>query len=146
MFAIGLNVCLELEVDDPCLHASFPRYVTREPTALPSVLSVRGYHSLWRPVPGNFEYTGVASLRSGPKHHMSTTFPWLIRFALACFQSLLLTGSQLISLPSGTKTFHFPELVFRVELLRCRIRRSWDQRLRASSPSLSQLVTSFFTD
>ena len=42
------------------------------------------------------------------KHHMRTPSRVLIRFALFGFQSLLLTKSQLISFPAGTKMFQFP--------------------------------------
>ena len=42
------------------------------------------------------------------KHHMRTPSRVLIRFALIGFQSLLLTKSQLISFPAGTKMFQFP--------------------------------------
>ena len=34
-----------------------------------------------------------------------------IQFALCCFHSLLLTVSQLVSFPAGTKTFPFPALL-----------------------------------
>ena len=40
---------------------------------------------------------------------MPVTFLQQIRFALYRFHSLLLTASQLISFPSGTKTLQFPE-------------------------------------
>ena len=33
-----------------------------------------------------------------------------IQFALCCVQSPLLTASQLVSFPAGTKTFQFPAL------------------------------------
>ena len=45
---------------------------------------------------------------SKSKNHISKTFLLQIQFALFCFRSLLLTESQLISFPAGTKTFQFP--------------------------------------
>ena len=42
--------------------------------------------------------------------HISSTLLQRIQFAFCCFQSPLLTASLLISFPSGTKTFQFPEL------------------------------------
>ena len=48
------------------------------------------------------------SIGMSPKHHISDTFQCQIRFALLGFQSPLLTQSQLISSPAGTKTFQFP--------------------------------------
>lgn len=42
------------------------------------------------------------------QHHISYMFPRRIQFALRCVQSPLLTASQLVSFPPGTKTFQFP--------------------------------------
>lgn len=41
-------------------------------------------------------------------HHISILFLIRIQFALRCVQSPLLTASQLVSFPTGTKTFQFP--------------------------------------
>ena len=46
---------------------------------------------------------------TGP-HHISTILLWRIQFALYCFRSLLLTASQLVSFPPGTKMLQFPGL------------------------------------
>ena len=51
-----------------------------------------------------------------PKHHISNTLLRQIQFALYGFQSPLLTISQLISFPAGTKTFQFPAFPFLTEL------------------------------
>ena len=48
------------------------------------------------------------SLYLGPKHHISLTLQQRIRFALCCFRSTLLTASQLVSFPAGTKMLQFP--------------------------------------
>ena len=47
--------------------------------------------------------------KGSPQHHISNGFHHQIQFALCRFQSLLLAASQLVSFPSGTKTFQFPE-------------------------------------
>ena len=44
---------------------------------------------------------------TGP-HHISCMLPCRIQFALYCFRSLLLTASQLVSFPPGTKMLQFP--------------------------------------
>ena len=49
------------------------------------------------------------------KHHISITLLQRIQFALFWFRSLLLTESQLVSFPAGTKTFQFPALLLRQE-------------------------------
>ncbi len=41
-------------------------------------------------------------------HHISHMLPYGIRFALCCFRSLLVTASQLVSFPPGTKMLQFP--------------------------------------
>ena len=50
-------------------------------------------------------------------HHIFPFFQKEIRFVLFRFRSLLMTESQLISLPPGTKMFQFPGLTFLSELL-----------------------------
>ncbi len=72
-------------------------------------------------------------------HHMSTMLPWQIRFALYCFRSLLLTASQLVSFPPGTKMLQFPGL----PILSDQIQESLARRLHASHQGLSQLATPF---
>ena len=48
-------------------------------------------------------------LKTGPATpHLHTISRW-IQFAVCCVRSLLLASSLLISCPSGTETFHFPE-------------------------------------
>src|SRR3989338_2234055 len=78
----------------------------------------------------------VRNLTHGPKHHISSAFQQRIQFALCCFHSLLLTASQLISFPAGTKTFQFPAFPFITELMRSLIRVSPVQRPRASRRSI----------
>lgn len=50
----------------------------------------------------------VVKVKRWSAHHISDNFHCQIQFALCCFRSLLLTASQLISFPPGTKTFQFP--------------------------------------
>ncbi len=75
---------------------------------------------------------------------MPRTFQRTIRFVVYGFQSLLLTASQLISFPAGTKTFQFPAFPDLAVLKGSPIRKSLGQPLRAGRQSLSQLATSFF--
>ncbi len=50
------------------------------------------------------------------KHHMWTQLPVPIQFTLYRFQSLLLTVSQLISFPLGTKTLQFPKFAIMFQI------------------------------
>jgi hypothetical protein len=43
-----------------------------------------------------------------PQHHISNILLCRIQFGLCRFRSLLLTASQLIFFPAGTKTLQFP--------------------------------------
>ena len=83
-----------------------------------------------------------------PKHHISTMLPQQIQFGLFPFRSPLLGKSQLISFPPGTKMLQFPgfDLHYHCNgVNRIPIRRSRDHRVRAPTPSLSQLATSFIS-
>ena len=50
-----------------------------------------------------------APAKDGCDAHIRSTLLWRVRFVLSGFRSLLLTGSQLVSLPSATKMFQFAE-------------------------------------
>ena len=100
--AIGLYLCLALEVDAPYLHASYPRGTTRV-QPLPFCIPLRVCHPLRNRVPADFEST-VSGRRCT---HISCIFRCTIQFALCRVQSPLLAASQLISLPVVTKTFQF---------------------------------------
>ena len=76
--------------------------------------------------------------------------PW---FGLFPFRSPLLRKSIFLSLPPGTKMFQFSGFVLRYTMNSCMdttlvvsflIRSSRDHRLCAPTPSLSQLITTFF--
>ena len=71
-----------------------------------------------------------------PIHHISYIFLYRIQFALGCVQSLLLTASQLISFPAGTKTFQFPAFPILTDLIGSPIQESLVQRLHAPSQSI----------
>ena len=84
------------------------------------------------------------SVIAAAKHHISRR----IQFGLFPFRSPLLGKSLLISLPRGTKMLQFPRFDLRCRsALKCKIliRKSRDHRIRAPTPSLSQLVTSFIS-
>ena len=71
----------------------------------PTNFSLHGSHILKRFFPEDFEFINYGKEQP---HHISNMFPYQIQFAFRCFQSLLLTASQLISFPPGTKMFQFP--------------------------------------
>ena len=102
---------------------------------------LRDYHPFAYAVPGNFSYSSRIKRQS--KHHISHTLLHGIQFALCCFQSLLLTASQLISFPPVTKTFQFTGLLVLSDLMRSRIRKFSVQRLPPPRRNFSQVVTSF---
>lgn len=60
---------------------------------------LRGFHSLWRAIPGNFESAEEAVRR----HHISYIFLCKIRVVFFRFRSPLLTESLLISFPPLTE-------------------------------------------
>src|SRR3989344_1728729 len=75
--------------------------------------------------------------------HMLDNFHCLIRFAVCGVQSLLLTASQLISFPAGTKTFQFPAFPNLSVSSGSPIRRSPVQLLHTHRRGISQLAASF---
>lgn len=92
------------------MPAVFTRDIQRallEDTRNPLQLRLRGSHPLWRALPERF-----ASLNLGLNGASDTTSPHThrvrIQFALSGFRSPLLAGSQLLSLPAGTKMLQFP--------------------------------------
>ena len=107
MYAISLETCLRLEVDDPRIHARFPTDTTLD-TVYNPLPYLYGAFTLYG---ASFQKTSSSATRikRQAKHHISFVFLQRIQFALDRFLSLILTASQLISLPSGTKMFQFPE-------------------------------------
>ena len=77
-------------------------------------LRLGGYHTLGRPVPGNFTLTNKTC--AGP-HHIFLSFLKGIQFALFGFRSPLLTESLLLSFPAVTKMFQFTAFLFLPEQL-----------------------------
>lgn len=79
------------------------------------------------------------------QHHISFLLRERIQFALCRFLSLIITASQLISFPAGTKMFQSPAFPLLTEWHKARIpiRTSPDLSLRAAPRGLSQLATSF---
>ena len=69
-------------------------------------LHLRGCHSLWRRFPADF-----GSVKGYSPPHLPPCCQDGIRFDLTGFHSLLLTGSQLVSLPPSTKMLHFEGLL-----------------------------------
>jgi len=75
--------------------------------------------------------------------HLRYCFQQPIQLALCGFGSLLLTASQLVSFPAGTKTFQFPAFPTLSSLKRSRIRIFLVQRLHAPRQNISPLDASF---
>ena len=69
-------------------------------------LHLRDCHSLWCCFPTDF-----GSLKGYSPPHLPPCYQDGIRFDLTGFHSLLLTGSQLVSLPPSTKMLHFEGLL-----------------------------------
>jgi hypothetical protein len=98
---------LELEVNVPQIHASYPRDATQDtatvlpiyPTGLSPCIVRRSRR---------FRIIGMGSDDAVLKLHISIPFLARIQFALCRFHSLLLTASLLVSFPAGTETFQFP--------------------------------------
>ena len=144
LYAIGLEKYLRLDVDATHLPARITTHGT--PELLPRNLYTYSYRTItffgWP-----FQAILIRILDVG-KSPYTTTFPFLqkkIRFALYRFRSPLLTVSQLISFPSGTKMFQFPEFPLLSECLTTGspIRTFSDQGLLAPPQDISQLGTSF---
>jgi len=72
----------------------------------PPGLRLRGFHPLWRAVPGHFGFSWEGA--AGPRN---PTFPLTlrqgVRFGLFPFRSPLLRESRLVSLPPPTRMFPF---------------------------------------
>ena len=72
----------------------------------PSVLPLRDYHPVSCCFPANFK--SKKGGKGSPQHHISIVLLQRIQFKLCRVRSLLLTASQLIFFPAGTKTLQFP--------------------------------------
>ena len=90
--AIGLRTYLALEADGPQLPTPYPRCGTREPGHHPPHLLLRGFHPLWRPIPGHFGFDGLG-WTPGPSLHIplelsSKGSVWAPPFSLAGTQGI----------------------------------------------------------
>lgn len=111
---------------------------------------VRGFHPLWQCFPASFPYLQpcfMAVLQPRTDHSA--------RFRLFPLRSPLLGESRLISFPSGTEMFHFPELAPRLLYIHNQVPGHCSRRVApfrysriygclAPPRDLSQLTTSFF--
>ena len=95
---------LDLEVDAPIFTSPIQEILLFLDRAL--FLSIRGYYSLWHGFPADF-----CSKKGCSPPHLPQHYCYGIRFDLSGFQSLLLTGSLLLSFPLSTKTLHFERLL-----------------------------------
>ena len=110
-------------------------------------IHVRNSH----PLRLNFPDHSILGLCATPWSYYPEAASPQLRFGLFPGRSPLLGESLLFSLPGGTKMFQFPPFasiinnlwMIAVRLPGCPIRKSWDQRSFAPTPSLSQLITSF---
>ena len=108
------------------------------------------YHCFYRAITfygRSFQIFQILVLGIGKSPYTTTLFPCRkeIRFALYRFRSPLLTVSQLISFPPGTKMFQFPGFPLLSECLMAGspIRTFSDQGPLAPPRDISQLGTSF---
>ena len=97
---------LVLEVNAPQLPAPFPRSSTRDTSPDRSPVSY-GTFTLFCAA---FQQTSDQENgpTESPPHYISPALLQGIQFELCCFFSLILTASQLVSFPTGTKTLQFP--------------------------------------
>ena len=95
--AIGLEECLELDLDETRFLAGNSTNHTLEAEHIPSWIPLRGYHPLSRCFPADFKCPGEE--RPLPAPHRCRLSAEL-RFVLPPFQSPLLRRSQLVSLPA----------------------------------------------
>ncbi len=140
LFAIGLCTYLGLEVDASHIRTPYPRCTTLS-YPYPSAVPLRGCHPLRQAIPDHFTFSGTEN----KIHHISCMFPYRIQFALCCFRSPLLTASQLISFPAGTKMLQSPAFPILTDLMGSPIRTSSVQRFHTPRQGLSQLGTSFIS-
>ncbi len=64
------------------------------------------FHRLWSVIPDWFDYLITNHMLEALQPHMTSHMVWPLPRSLAATRSI----SNLISLPSGTEMFHFPEL------------------------------------
>ena len=147
-FTIGLGTYLDLPACIWHIRTRKPSRTTQDTSQQPSKLRLRGCHALWLDISGVFTFFGEAV--RGPHSTSPLGYPQGIRFDLFRFRSPLLTESRLFSFPPGTKMFYFPGFPFPCgnsavywTANGCPIEESRGQRLHATNPSLSQLVTLF---
>lgn len=98
------NTYLDLEVDTPIFMP--PTRKTLLFLDHSFSLRIRGYYSLWHGIPADF-----CSKKGYSPPHLLLHYCKRIQHDLTGFQSLLLTGSQLISFPLPTKMLHFRRLL-----------------------------------
>lgn len=124
------------------MSPSFPREF--QPTVLKNIshstdLHLRGYHTLWRPFPGDFNFIREECIRHILQPHISCCSHNRIRFGLCRFHSPLLTVSQLVSLPALTKMFQsraFPILTDRCLHIRMSYSEIPGSKVPCTSPGL----------
>ena len=95
---------LDLDVDTPIFMPSIQKtllFLVSSPS-----LPLRDYHPLRCAIPGDFGSKEGCTPPHLPLHYCNGIQP-----DLSGFHSLLLTGSQLVSFPSPTKTLQFRELL-----------------------------------
>ncbi len=119
-------------------------------TPIPSCHDLRGYHPLWRPIPGNFNH-GKKALNGIKPLNPTSPFSCEKGFGLpsAAFPRRYSRHPVLVSFPPGTKMIQFPGFPLpkgsasqrEASLL---IQASPGRRLHAPHRGFSQLATPFF--
>jgi len=122
------------------------------PGRSPPGLRLRGFHPLWRAIPGHFGFAREGSTWPGPKHHIPLSFRPGVWFGLLPFRSPLLGESHI-----GFFSSPYLDVSFRGVPAPCRerpdepkpiraggpIRVSPDPRLHTATRGLSQPATPF---
>jgi len=104
LFAIGLTPHLDLDVDTPIFMPPIQKTLLFMVSSVS--LPLRDYYPLRYDFPDDFGSKNGCTPPHLPLHCCNG-----IQLDLSGFHSLLLTGSQLVSFPSLTKTLQFRELL-----------------------------------
>ena len=115
---------LRLEVSNSRIHTQYQMSTTQD-TCTSFLIFFTGLSPSMVSLSREFQV-----IRRGLKASLKTPHFYYISItdsvcSIFCFLSLILTESLLISLPSGTKMFQFPEFLILSDLMRISLRNLW---------------------